>query len=128
MSYLSPSTVLINLHQLKILKLHQDTLHNISSTSMHDELHKTVCLLLIRIYKCIFSIAQCQFHIAHTQQEPPVPWAQLGGPHGQSRHAEGKTFLPLLGIKPQFLSQPAHGLVTTPSALPHLNFHQTKNL
>jgi hypothetical protein len=30
----------------------------------------------------------------------------MGGPHSQSTHAEEKTFLPLLGIKPQFLSQP----------------------
>jgi len=69
-----------------------------------------------------------QFHIAHTQQEPPVPRAQLAGPHSQSRHAEEKTFLPLLGIKPHFLSQPAHSLVTTPSVLPHLHFYRTENL
>jgi len=44
MSYLTPATMLVNLPQLKILKLHQDTLHNISSTSMHDE--------YIKLYVC----------------------------------------------------------------------------
>jgi hypothetical protein len=71
MSYLTPAPMLMNLPQLKILKLHQDTLHNISSTSMHDKLYKTVCLLLIRIYKCIFSIAQLSIsHNAHTARTP----------------------------------------------------------
>jgi len=123
MSHLISATMLMNLPQLKILKLHQDTLHNIFLTSMHDELHKTVCLLLIRIYKCIFSIAQLSIsYSAHTARAPS-PQGTAGWATQPVQTCRRENLLAPVGFQttiPQSASpQPSHYTkCATPSPFP----------